>query len=302
MIGVRMGTLGLACYKGWEAFMSDDIVNRHIRHMRRAALSKSYIRRRVSTLTSIQATVRKPLHKASKDDLARWQDTLKMSPDSALVLIGHARQFYQWLVQEDIRRDNPAEQLERPRRSRRIPRPISEPDLMRALAVAPPRERMLLVLVAWLGLRCCEAAGLRWESIRLTGDCPVLYVTWDTAKNRRERSFDLSQSPWIIAEFRRYGIEKSGWVIPRLDGQCGPNTPTRISGIIAHYLHSLGIAATAHCGRHRLATQILDNGGDLRTVQEALGHADLSNVQIYTLVKSAKVAAAIASLPTPEAA
>lgn len=280
--------------------MSKPVVNEHIRHMRRAGNSKSYIRRRIGTLTSIQAVIRKPVEKATKADLRKWHNTLTMSPDSALVLIGHARQFYKWMKEEHIRRDNPAEHLERPRRTRRIPRPISEPDLMRALQLAPARERMMLVLAAWLGLRCCEISGLRWESIALAGDRPMLFVTWRTAKGQRERSFQLS--PWLVGEFERYGVRKKGWVIPRLDGQDRPNTPARISRLLAEYLHGLGIDSTAHGGRHRVATQILDNGGDLRTVQETLGHADLSNVQIYTLVRSAKVTAAIASLPTPEAA
>lgn len=280
--------------------MGKSLVNDHIRHMRRAGNSASYIRRRIGTLTSIQATVRKPVEKATKTDLRKWHNSLSMSPDARLVCIGHARQFYRWLKDEGHRRDNPAESLERPRRTRRIPRPITEPDLMRALDAAGPRERMMLVLAAWLGLRCCEIAGLRWESVSLAGDRPMLFVTWRTAKGQRERSFQLS--PWLVAEFERYGARKTGWVIPRLDGRDQQNTPARISRLLAEYLHGLGIDSTAHGGRHRVATQILDQGGDLRTVQEALGHADLSNVQIYTLVRSAKVTAAIASLPTPEAA
>lgn len=280
--------------------MNETIISRHIRHMRQARLSGSYIRRRIATLTSIQAVTGKPAEKATRKDLDRWHDSLQMAPESLLVPVGHARRFYAWLADENLRPDNPAEHLARPRRARRIPRPISEPDLMRALAEAPPRERMMLVLAAWLGLRCCEIAGLRWESIMLDGPRPMLFVTWDTAKNRRERSFELPA--WLAGEFRRYGAQRAGWVIPRLDGQNRANTPARISRLIGEYLHSLGIDATAHCGRHWFATTILDNGGDLRTVQEALGHADLSNVQIYTLVRSAAIAAAIASLPPPEAA
>lgn len=277
-----------------------DVTNDHVRHMQRAHLSKSYIRRRVGVLASIRAVTGKPVHRVTREDLMRWHDSLNMSPDSVLVAVGHARQFYRWLQEEGHRRDNPAEHLERPRRSRRRPRPISETDLMRAHAAAPPRERMMLVLACWLGLRCCEIAGLRWESVILDSDPPMLWVTWESAKGRRERSFVLSR--WLVAEFGRYGTHRTGWVIPRLDGRPGQNTATHISRLISEYLHGLGIAATAHAGRHRVATQILDHGGDLRAVQEALGHADLSNVQIYTLVRSAKVTAAIASLPVPEIA
>lgn len=273
-------------------------ISRHVRHMRRARLSENYIRRRIGVMTSVAAVIGKPVEHATRKDLERWQDSQRVAPDSLLCMVTHVRGFYRWLADEMLRPDNPAERLERPRRTRRVPRPISEPDLTRALTEAPRRERLMLVLACQLGLRCVEIAGLRWESIVLDGYHPMLIVTWQTAKGRHERTLGLS--PWIVAEFRRYGPQKAGWVIPRLDGSTGPNKPTRISRLIAEYLHSRGIAATAHGGRHRFATAILDNGGDLRTVQEALGHADLTNVQIYTLVRPAKVAAAIASLPTPE--
>lgn len=276
----------------------ETLIARHVRHMRRARLSESYIRRRIGVLTSVAAVIGKPPEQATRRDLERWQDRQRVSPDTLLLMIVHVRGFYRWLADEGLRPDDPAERLERPRRTRRVPRPISEHDLTRALAAAPRRERLMLVLACQLGLRCVEIAGLRWESIALSGTRPVLIVTWQTAKARRERVLGLS--PWIVSEFRRYGVEQSGWVIPRIDGGTGPNTPSRISRLIAEYLHGLGIAATAHGGRHRFATAILDNGGDLRTVQEALGHADLSNLQIYTLVRPAKVAEAIAALPTPD--
>lgn len=277
--------------------MIETVISRHIRHMKRSRLAESYIRRRVSVLTSITAITRKPAERVTRDDLERWHDSLDMSPDSALLLVTHAGLFYRWLVEESIRPDNPSDRLERPRKTRRLPRPIADADLMRAITLAPPRERIMLVLVAWLGMRCCEVAKLRWESIQFEGRAPILFVAWDTAKGRKERALQLS--PWIVEEFRRYGIRQSGWVIPRLDGQATSNSPGRISQILARFLRSEEIGSRAHSGRHRFATGILKQGGDLRTVQELLGHASLATTEIYTLVTETAMAAAIASLPTP---
>src|SRR5258708_1970034 len=106
----------------------------------------------------------------------------------------------------------------------RRPRPRAEEHLAAALRASPPDRRLILVLSGWLGLRSCETAGLRWESIRLDGPAPLIIVAWDTAKGRKERVLPLT-NPWVIAEFRPYGLNTSRLVSRRRDAHPAPNSP-----------------------------------------------------------------------------
>ena len=79
------------------------------------------------------------------------------------------------------------------------------------------------------------------------------------------------------------GLPARGWVFPRYDGQSGPNHPGIVSRLANDHLHELGLTDTFHGLRHRLATRALAAaGGNLRVVQELLGHSSPTTTQIYT--------------------
>jgi integrase/recombinase XerC len=86
-----------------------------------------------------------------------------------------------------------------------------------------------------------------------------------------------------------------------MDGRPGPNKPHQVSHICADFLHACGIASTLHNLRHRFATQSLKVSGNLREVQELLGHASITSTEVYTLVEVSAAAATVAALPVPSA-
>lgn len=273
---------------------SDRIVGEHVAYMRAAGLSVTTIYYRKRTLGRLNVFLDKSLLRATPEDLAAWVKTLDMLPESAATYISNVRSFYAWAVDHGKLRTNPARFLPMPKKGRRLPRPISEADLARAIEAADRRIRLMLVLTACAGLRSAEIAGLRWRFIYLEVDKPFMIVR---GKGNRERTIPLS--PFLVAELDRYGRRPRGYLFPRIDGQPGPNNPWRISQLIGEHYRSLGILATAHNGRHRFATVALDTCHDVRIVQELLGHASLSTTQIYTKVNPQVAAATVASMPVP---
>ncbi|MGH3275889.1 MAG: tyrosine-type recombinase/integrase, partial [Streptosporangiaceae bacterium] len=207
-------------------------------------------------------------------------------------------QFYAWAARTGLVGVNPVEDLPVPRRGRSLPRPIGEDDLMAALAAAPDRIRLWIVLAAWAGLRAKEVALLRRENILLSAaPAPLLLVAADATKGIRERAVPLA--PFAVTEITAAGLPLAGWCFTRGDGGRGPNTPARVSQVAAAHFRACGIAATLHMCRHRFGTQAYAVRRDLREVQELLGHADVRSTQIYADWDRASAAATVAAIPVP---
>ena len=109
---------------------------------------------------------------ATAGELYAWRDSLRVADATAANYMSQIKEFYRFLVATGYRPDDPSAGIPVPVTPRRLPRPIPEADLMRALECAPERIRLMIVLAAWCGLRCKELANLRREHIR------------DTAENR----------------------------------------------------------------------------------------------------------------------
>jgi integrase len=272
----------------------------YLRWCEQKELSAGTIYGRRRALTRLAAQLPCPIDQADATMLAAWRAGMtRLTPAVVVNYVGMIRGFYLWLQEEGIRGDNPARRLPVPRKPRRLPRPITEADLRAAIAAAPPRIRPWLILAACAGLRAKEIALLRAENIVLDGgQQPAVFVAWDATKGTRERFVPLQ--PWAADELRACGLPSSGYAFRRLDGQRGPNKPHRISQASNAFLREAGILATLHQLRHRYATQLLrSSGGNLREVQEALGHASITSTTIYTLVETSSLAASVAALPVP---
>lgn len=279
--------------------MVTDAVGKHMQWMRDRGLAETYITVRGRRLADVARFIGKPVAEATERDLHRWRSSLRLAPDSIRVQVIHVREFFRWLADHHHRRDNPARRIPMPKPTRHLPRPIDEESLRTALDNAPdPAVRLMLALAGWAGLRACELAGLRWESIN-TADGWLL-VTAASAKGHHERVVQLC--PWLTEQIRRYGPQPRGWVFRRRDGRPGPYTPNTISKRMGNCLHALDLAHTPHTLRHRFATELLEGCGNLRIVQEQLGHLNPASTAIYTKIRQSAAAAAVALLPVPEAA
>lgn len=200
-----------------------------------------------------------------------------LRPASRKSMVESMRSFYRWLVTDQLRGDDPTLGLRRVRPSRGVPRPIPEELLARAIHEADEETRLMLLLGAYAGLRRAEIAAVHSDDL----DGLVLTVRGKGDVTRR-----VPVHPMLAGRLARI----SGWAFPswRKPGQ--HVTPDYIADRLERVLPQ---PFTPHSLRHRFATAAYRGTGDLRAVQELLGHASPSTTAIYTLVNDDALTAAV---------
>lgn len=209
------------------------------------------------------------------------------------------RQFYRYLVSENIRKDDPTSAIESPKQTRTLPKTLSEGEvsaLIKAAAQGGGADSVRLVCLMEMlyatGLRVSELVGLPLSAIG--EDQQFLMVA---GKSGRERMVPISEpaqkalrnyldvrSQFVSAD------DKSGqaqWLFPSRTSESGHLTRQRFAQLLKDLADSAGIEAervSPHILRHAFATHLLSNGADLRSVQKMLGHADIATTQIYTQI------------------
>jgi integrase/recombinase XerD len=206
--------------------------------------------------------------------------------------ISALRSFFRFLADEHIREDNSVSLLESPRRGGRLPAVLDDGEADRLLALIDTqtplgiRNRTLYELIYSAGLRVSEAVALNTRDLFLSEAMARVM-----GKGRRERLVIFG--PDAVFWLRRYLAE----VRPALLGhRQSPalfvtRSGKRLSrkGIWKNYAAlagEAGISSKLHTLRHTFATDLLSGGADLRSVQELLGHADISTTQVYTHVNA----------------
>ncbi len=196
--------------------------------------------------------------------------------------------------------------LRAPKSGRRLPRPLTAADAkaMTTTALREGEEREPWVLARDAAvLALCYGAGLRISealSIR-RADAPIGETETVTIVGKGQKS----RSTPVIPPVRRaiedylalcpYALKPAGPLFVGAKG--GPLSPRVVQLAMARMRGALGLpeTATPHALRHSFATHLLARGGDLRTIQDLLGHASLSTTQVYTGVDSARLLAAYRS-------
>lgn len=185
-----------------------------------------------------------------------------------------------------------------PKTARTLPKPlpasaaraVTDADLRAGEARAPwvlARDSAVLALLYGSGLRISEALSLRRKDVPAPGAGDTLVVK---GKGSKERMVPvLPQVLKLIADYDALCPYDPGRDGPMFVGaRGGPLSPRIVQLAMARLRGALGLPATAtpHALRHSFASHLLARGGDLRAIQELLGHASLSTTQIYTAVDS----------------
>ncbi|GHU01718.1 tyrosine recombinase XerD [Spirochaetia bacterium] len=231
---------------------------------------------------------------AAMPELSRYLDmrrtTGHIDSRSAAKAISALRSFFRFVVDENIRPDNPAALLEIPRRGLHLPVTMSREKvdaLFNMADVKTPlgiRDRCIWELIYSSGLRISEAVSLNLQDLFV--DEAVARVR---GKGSRERLvvFGPDAAFWI----KRYLNDSRPALAGRVRsaaffiGRSGRRLSRK--GIWKNYSRLAALGGTGsklHTLRHSFATEMLAGGADLRSVQELLGHADLATTQIYTHV------------------
>lgn len=209
-----------------------------------------------------------------------WKQSTRRSYTDAL------RVFFRWMHARGLRPDDPSASLQRVAVPRGVPKPITTDELRLLLSTAHTwKLRGYLLLGALAGLRVHEIAKVRGEDfhdgrLRVQGKGGVVSV--------------IPVHPDLAAYAR--SRPTSGYWFPSRGG--GHVTGNNVSRVVSDHMRRQGVRGTAHCLRHWIGTELVDDGAQIRVVQEVLRHANLQTTQIYTRVHDRQVAEAIMLLPS----
>ncbi len=240
-------------------------------------------------LTALSTWLDRPLGRITTEELERYLAEL---PATIGRRVAAVRSFFRHQTLLGARTDNPAAELDLPRRRRTLPRTLSPAEAERLVEAASGttprdlRDRALVELLYGAGLRVSEAVGLQKSSVDL--DARLVRAVGKGSKERvvpigrqavqglrrylsRGRPFlDSKHRPELFLNAKGGGLTRAGafLILRRLAAKAGLE-PERVH---------------PHLLRHSFATHLLEGGADLRSVQEMLGHADLATTELYTHV------------------
>jgi integrase/recombinase XerD len=200
------------------------------------------------------------------------------------------RSFYRHLRREEAIEDDPAARLETPRKGKKLPEVLSYAEVQRLLAQprgddpVTIRDRALLELMYACGLRASETISLDVSDVDLEHG-----IVRARGKGSKERLVPIGgKAVAAVRVYLRSGrpglTHEQGERKLFLNFRGGPLTRQGLYKIVLRHAETAGLAErmSPHTLRHSFATHLLAGGCDLRSVQEMLGHADLSTTQLYT--------------------
>lgn len=211
-----------------------------------------------------------------------------LSSSSAARKLAALKTFYHWLLQSHVITENPTVSMERPKTGRYLPKVLSQAEVEQLLnqASLAPRERAILELLYSGGLRVSELTKVNIADVNLhEGHLRMV------GKEGKERIIPLSETAIQAIEVYLKQVRPTQKSRPqeralflnyagrRLSRQC-------IWKIVKEAARTgkIAIDITPHTLRHSFAIHLLEKGVDIRSVQELLGHADISTTQIYAHV------------------
>ncbi|GJM19377.1 MAG: tyrosine recombinase XerC [Phycisphaeraceae bacterium] len=226
------------------------------------------------------------------------------SPATMARKIATLRSFYKWAERRGAAKTNPMTLIRTPRQTKRLPKAITIEQVEQLLAapsdgdVLGRRDRGMLETLYSTGIRVSELVGLNFEDLDLQNE--ALHVR---GKGRKERIVPLgSHALGAIARYvdmlptdsrfeAAWQMRNSGEMPLFLNKHAKRLSSRSVRRKLDKYLREVGLDPTIspHTLRHSFATHLLDNGADLRSVQELLGHQSLSTTQVYTHLSAQRV-------------
>ena len=209
------------------------------------------------------------------------------------------RSFYKFLVRRNFIDSNPVASVKTPKQEKKLPKFLEYEEVQRLL-MAPPvnnwlgaRDRAILEVLYCTGMRVSEIVALNMEDIDFLGE--IIHIR---GKGKKERIAPIGssalQSIQHYIEFRNKRMANDSNFDPKVlfANKHGKRLSVRsVRRKMDKYLKEAGLDPdiSPHTLRHSFATHMLNNGADLRSVQELLGHQSLSTTQIYTHLSTSKI-------------
>jgi len=202
-------------------------------------------------------------------------------------LLAAIRSFYRWLMKEGLARRNPAVSVRAPKQARKLPATLDADAVTRLLdfpaeTVLAKRDKAMMELFYSSGLRLAELAGLTWDQIDTASG--MLTVT---GKGNKARMVPFGRvAAAALAEWRKARPELANLEEPAIfvSRSGKPISMRNIQARVRYWARKQGLPQKVypHLLRHSFASHMLESSGDLRAVQELLGHSDIATTQVYT--------------------
>ncbi|HEY8964492.1 MAG TPA: site-specific tyrosine recombinase XerD [Alphaproteobacteria bacterium] len=237
------------------------------------------------------------------DDLAHKQhtkgeQTAQIAVRTVARRLSALRQFYRFLVSENIRKDDPTSTIDSPKQTRTLPKTLAENEVSHLIKTAGSmggvnavRLVCLLEMLYSTGLRVSELVGLPISAVNDGSQFLII-----AGKGGRERMVPLSDpaqkalNNYMKVRQQFVGADdtdgvRAQWLFPSKTSVVGHLTRQRFAQLLKELAKAADMPSdkvSPHVLRHAFATHLLRNGADLRSVQKMLGHADIATTQIYT--------------------
>lgn len=238
---------------------------------------------------------------ARADDIVSWFSARnEVSRRSQARMLSSLRSFYTWMIMEGYMKENPCDGVDAPKLGRYLPEVLSVQEVEAIMESVPLdswnglRDRAILELLYGCGLRVSEASGIKISElffdegfIRVVGKgnkqrlVPIGEMAMDAVRNY----LPVRPEPSSPAASDILFLNKNGGVLSRIS----------IFNMIKRQAMVAGIhkSISPHTFRHSFATHLIENGADLRVVQEMLGHESILTTEIYTHIDTSTWQAAI---------
>lgn len=205
--------------------------------------------------------------------------------------IASLRGWFRWMIGMEIITSDPTEALEQPKMARRLPKVLSVSEILDLLKEdLSPLNRAILELLYACGLRVSELVNLTLQNVNLEQEYVRCF-----GKGSKERIIPLGhQAKYAILRYLKLRevilLEhnvSSNMLFMEENGK--PITRQKVYTLVKNLGETIHKTMSPHTFRHSFATHLLENGADLRIVQELLGHADVSTTQLYTHVSKKRL-------------
>lgn len=255
-----------------------------------------------AVITQTQVSLKELLLVVDTDTVRRFMaglNELKYSKSTVARKLATLRSFYKFLVRRNYIDSNPVACVKTPKQEKKLPMFLEYEDVQRLLSAPPTnnwlgaRDKAILEVLYSTGMRVSEIAALNMDDVDFLGE--VIHIR---GKGKKERLAPIGsnalQAIQHYIEFRNRRMANDS----SFDGKVlfankhGQRLSVRsIRRKMDKYLKEAGLdpAVSPHTLRHSFATHMLNNGADLRSVQELLGHQSLSTTQIYTHLTTSRI-------------
>lgn len=258
------------------------------------AMSPNTVASYISDLTAFFSAVGKdPKDVVPEDIISYFAETTALSKRSQARVLSSLHSFYKWMIMEGEMTDNPSDAIEAPKLGKYLPAVLSVEEVERLIAAVDldsafgKRDRAMLETLYGLGLRVSELISLRISSIWTEqGFVSVI------GKGDKQRLVPLGgmarDAIRDYLEVREPAADRESSDILFLNRFGRALTRIAVFKMIKAYAVKAGISKeiSPHTLRHSFATHLIENGADLRAVQEMLGHESVLTTEIYTHIDS----------------